>query len=236
MTQEQDTIAPGVAAGGTPSQAEQPEATSLIDVLAATCQWIRWHPGASACGAAGLTAAFLTWSAAGHRSLAAHAILALIAALTAAGIAAAIALRIHYAGSPPGSTTARQPATAAGNRATVPAQAPAGPQDRNDPITAAARILVMLRPGPEPVRFADPAATLVRWDTGGPRSRDLDPARADKMRIICARFRRAASVQDILHQLPQLLLAASDGAVIELLGGRTGIIAADGDDCPGGLA
>jgi hypothetical protein len=230
-TQEQDTITPGgTAPGSTPSQEEQPEATSLIDVLATACHWIRWHPGATACGAAALTAAILTWNAAGHRSLAAHAMLTLIAALTAAGIAAAIALRIHYAGAWPGGTSGRQAAAAAGSRAA------ATPQDRNDPVATAARILVTLRPGPEPVRFADPARTLVRWDAGGPRTQDLDPARADKMRIICGRFRRAALGHDILHQLPQLLLAAGDGAVIELLGGRTGIIVADGGDRTGGLA
>jgi hypothetical protein len=100
-------------------------------------------------------------------------------------------------------------------------------------VAAVTAILGDLRPGPEPVTAADPDTTPVDWDPPCPEDEDdaLPGHRADKMLITAAAVRRRAAEDGILHQLPQLLLVADDGAVAELLGrhgiGRTGRLAAD---------
>ncbi|MGH3160235.1 MAG: hypothetical protein ACRDNF_27185, partial [Streptosporangiaceae bacterium] len=102
------------------------------------------------------------------------------------------------------------------------------PPDMAGSLAVAETILAGLRPGPENVRAADPAATAVRWDASGwrdpGRTLNLPESRADKMRHICHLVRREAVRGDVLHRLPQLLLVADDGAVIELFGDRTGTL------------
>lgn len=73
--------------------------------------------------------------------------------------------------------------------------------------------------GPEPVSAVDPATASVNWDA------ILAPARDDKMRVIRLAVRGCLRCAAVLHQLPQILLVADDGACIELFGGsRTGTI------------
>jgi hypothetical protein len=98
-------------------------------------------------------------------------------------------------------------------------------------LRLAGEILAEMQPGPELVTAADPDTTAVRWDTGrlNPGAeQNLPGYRADKMHIICGMVRDRARGIGVLHQLPQILLTADDGAVIELFGtyscGRTGIL------------
>jgi hypothetical protein len=96
---------------------------------------------------------------------------------------------------------------------------PAPPHDMAAALSQAEALLASIQPWPETVRAADPAVTEVRWDTGRAHDgRDLDPARVTKMRIICRRFRQEAVAAGVLHQMPQILLIADDGAVIRLFG------------------
>lgn len=96
---------------------------------------------------------------------------------------------------------------------------PAPPRDMAAALSHAEALLASIQPWPETVRAADPAVTEVRWDTGLARDgRDLDPARVHKMRIIRRRFIQEAVAVGVLHQMPQILLIADDGAVIRLFG------------------
>lgn len=106
---------------------------------------------------------------------------------------------------------------------------PAPPYDMSAALRLAEVLLASIQPGPETIRAADPAATHVRWHTGKLRDEENpDPARVDKMRVICSRFRREAVVAGVLHQMPQILLVADDGTVIKLFSssiiGDTGVV------------
>ncbi len=85
-----------------------------------------------------------------------------------------------------------------------------------DALKVVRGILAEVRPGPERITAADPAAVTADWDA------ELTLARADKMDIIVGQVRLAARMLGVLHQLPQVLLIAPDGAAIELFGARTG--------------
>jgi hypothetical protein len=81
-------------------------------------------------------------------------------------------------------------------------------------------ILAAIKPGPEKVAALDPESRIVRWDHPGPSGQpgNLPAARADKMMMICGLVRGRAQQLGVLHQLPQVILVADDGATIEILG------------------
>lgn len=80
-------------------------------------------------------------------------------------------------------------------------------------------------PGPEAVTAVLPAGVIVDWgDPGSSGSQWVTPPRRDKMQLIRAAVRARLDMAGVLVKLPQILLVADDGIVIELLGGaRLGI-------------
>ncbi len=87
-------------------------------------------------------------------------------------------------------------------------------------------------PGPETVTAALPATMTIDW--GDPATRtgktygnqSVSEDRRDKMRLIRRHVGDRLDYAGVLVKMPQILLAASDGVVIELLGlGRLGIAA-----------
>jgi len=116
-----------------------------------------------------------------------------------------------------------------------PSRSPAG--DTAGALAVVTAILGDLLPGPEQVSAADPLATAVDWDPPCPRDEQdaLPGDRADKMLVTAAAVRARAVQAGLLHRIPQVLLVAEDGAVVELLGrgglGRTGRISPE-DDSP----
>lgn len=139
----------------------------------------------------------------------------------------------------PGRTvTAREIRTVAARKITaddIRAAALDGEQTRLGPPAGTAEalriieaILAFLRPGPEQVTAACPGSTEVIWDIDDWRHRhtNLPGDRHDKMLAILRPVRRLIERFELLHQFPQVLLVADDGAAIELLGsgghGRTG--------------
>jgi hypothetical protein len=99
-----------------------------------------------------------------------------------------------------------------------------------DVLSTANGILSDMHPGPETVTAVDPGTVTVRWDgrRSAGQATDLPPHRRDKMQIIQGEFRRRVIQAGLLYQFPQILLIASDGAAVELLGdsgfGRTGAV------------
>lgn len=203
---------------------------------ARVCQAARWlvrHPAASVPAAAAVTFGVLVylWIAppsTTRAQVAGDVAVVLIIAGIAAYVSWLAVLRV----------TRHQPA--AGPALTLPETAPwirsrgaAGPPCPAPPEDVAGALLIVegilrdLRPGPEQITAADPDAFQVRWDRGDLRGRvaDLPGARRDKMLAIHAVVRRAAVQLRLLHQLPQVLLMAEDGAVVEMFGEfRTGLV------------
>ena len=243
MTEEITPSDPGSEPGTSQAEQVRPAPASGItprdfaNGAVRTCRWLASHPGRTTCGVAAVLAAMAAWVVAGDSGFGVHVIAAFSAAAIASALAAAIILRIRYSrGRLPVRVAAADPDRLAA-RGDDPGLLPVpgirlpAPQDMAEALELADAILASLRPGPELVSAADPDSTPVTWDSENWRDRDrnLDPARADKMRVICGRVRREAARMGVLHQLPQLLLAADDGAVVELFGdgglGRTGITA-----------
>jgi hypothetical protein len=218
--------------------------------------WLAGHPEAAVPGVAACLGGFAGWIVTGPAGLAGHAISAVIAAAVSALIAWLAVLRIRSGRRGPararmtgvtgvtggGNTSLHRMAAAqAAARLGLPPQPPR-PQGVPGALRVVNVILAALDPGPEQVRAADPGSMPVRWDTSGWRDQDrnLPGHRADKMRHICGLVRGSARDLGVLHQLPQLLLVADDGAVIELFGGygtgRTGTATAAADATPSAAA
>jgi hypothetical protein len=85
-------------------------------------------------------------------------------------------------------------------------------------------------PGPETVTAALPATMAIDWGDQATRTgkaygnQSVSEDRGDKMHLIRTHVRARLDRAGVLVKMPQILLAASDGVVIELLGiGRLGI-------------
>lgn len=103
---------------------------------------------------------------------------------------------------------------------------PDPPEDAAAALELIGQFAAELRAWPEELRAAEPGDLDVRWDAPGREA--LPAGRAEKMRLLRCMIWDRARLAGVLQQFPPAVLVASDGAVIEILGGRTGALAAAG--------